>query len=102
MRDPEVPPLADGKIALTCFDGGWCTLQNANCARARRAAEAAGDSVIFRRVDTVDHEARERWRQDYGIYLDTKQIGTGPPLSQEKVQRRIETKQRPWWSLRKC
>jgi hypothetical protein len=92
------PELADGDgVTVTCFDGGWCTLQNANCERARRAAAAEG--ARFESIDTSDPAAAALWGQDYGIWVDHRAIGTGPPLSEDAVRRRVRARQRgPWWT----
>jgi N-acetylglutamate synthase-like GNAT family acetyltransferase len=101
MAPGRAPWKEDGHVTVTCFNGGWCTLQNANCVRARRAAETHSGGVVFREIDTSDPEVARRVRQDYAVFVDDKQIGTGPPLREEKVLRVIEKKRgRNWWSRR--
>ena len=91
------PELEEGKVTVTCYDGGWCTLQNANCVHAHKAADATG--AAFHEIDTADPEAAKIWGQDYGIWIDDKQVFAGPPLSEDKVRRKIEMRQRgPWWA----
>jgi len=62
---PVSPPLEPEKVTVTCLDSGGRTPQNANCERARRAAQAAGEAAAFRRVDTIAPEAAEPWTQSY-------------------------------------
>lgn len=95
---PVTPTLTPGKVTVTCFDAGWCPLQNGNCERARRVAESAGDDVVFQRIDTIEPEACTRWSQSYGIWVDNHQLMTGPPLSEHKIQRAIDKRRSPpWW-----
>ncbi len=92
MHDPVPPAGEAGRVSVTCFDGGWCTLQSANCARARSAAQASG--APFHEVDTANPAAALRWRQTYGVWVDDEQVGSGPPLSEQKVRRKIERHRR--------
>ena len=80
------------QVVVTCFDSGWCTLQSANCVRARRAADAEGAQSVT--VDTSGPAGARQWGQDYGIYVDEKAVGIGPPLSEDKLRKVIRRRQR--------
>ncbi len=93
---PIQPELDPHGVTVTCFDAGWCSLQNGNCERARRAAAEAG--VASQTVDTIDPSAAERWGQTYGIWLDGERQLTGPPISVERLRKRIDARVRgSWW-----
>lgn len=50
-------------------------------------------------VDTTDPETAKAWGQDDGIWIDATRVGTGPALTEAKVRRKIEMRQRgPWWA----
>lgn len=98
VREPRKPNLAADGVAVTCFESGWCTLQNATCARARRVAAELGDDVVFTSIDTSDPETALLWRQSDDIYVDHEVITTGPPPSEAKIRRVIlRHRDGPWW-----
>jgi len=78
-----------GKVTVTSFVNGWCSVQNLACERAKRAAASFGDSVVFNEIHTLDKETFSRWCISDALYIDNKQINTGPPPSLEKLTREI-------------
>jgi len=80
------PQLVDGKVAVTCFRSGWCPAQNAVYERARRAAGKLGDPVLFTRIDTFDRDAASEWGVSDSLFIDGRQIRTGPPPSYQKIE----------------
>jgi hypothetical protein len=52
----------------------------------RAAAEYRG-RIDYTEVDTSDTEAFAEWGISDAIYIDDKQINTGPPPSYEKLRR---------------
>jgi GNAT superfamily N-acetyltransferase len=85
-RRPE--PVA-GKVAVTACLSGWCPAQNLAFERARRAAEAYGERVEVRLVDTSDRAALEAWGQSDALWVDGRQVRTGPPPPQDRLVRLI-------------
>jgi GNAT superfamily N-acetyltransferase len=86
-RRPEPIP---GKVAVTACLSGWCPAQNLAFERARRAAEAQGlQRVEVRLVDTSERATLEAWGQSDALFIDGRQVRTGPPPSQEKLARLI-------------
>jgi GNAT superfamily N-acetyltransferase len=83
-RRPEPVP---GKVAVTACLSGWCPAQNLAFERARRAAAAHGDQVVVRRVDTSDRATLEAWGRCDALFVDGKEVRTGPPPSQERLAR---------------
>jgi GNAT superfamily N-acetyltransferase len=78
-----------GKVTVTSFVNGWCPAQNLACERARRAAALFGDNVIFNEIHTLDKEVFSEWCISDALYIDNKQINTGPPPTLEKLTRAI-------------
>lgn len=86
-RRPEPVP---GKVAVTGCLSGWCPAQNLVWERARRAAMPHGEKVAATLVDTSDRATMEAWGQSDALFIDGRQVRTGPPPSQEKLARLIE------------
>jgi hypothetical protein len=56
---------------------------------AKRAAAEFEDKVVFREVDTFDRKAFLEWGISDALFIDGKEIRTGPPPSYEKVKNAI-------------
>lgn len=83
------PSPIPGKVAITACLGGWCPAQNLALERARRAAAPHGDRVALQVVDTWEREAMEAWGQCDALFVDGKQVRTGPPPSQARLDRLV-------------
>jgi len=89
-----LPPNAPNKATVTAFVNGWCPAMNMVSERARRACAACGDEVAFRMISTLDDDIRDTWGITDGLFIDDKQIRTGPPLSYNKLLRMIRRRVR--------
>lgn len=78
-----------GKVSVTAFLNGWCPAQNIVYERAKRAASEFRDKVIFRGVDTSDRENFLEWGIADALFIDDRQVRTGPPPSYEKIKKII-------------
>jgi GNAT superfamily N-acetyltransferase len=85
-RRPEVVP---GQVTVVSFVNGWCMAMNLVHERARRAAAELGERVVFQEVDTFDRDAFMEWGIADGLFIDGKQVRTGPPPSYEKIRKLI-------------
>jgi len=74
---------------VTCFRHGWCPAQNIVFERAKRAAQEFGDEVAFREIDTLNREVFLEWGIADALFIDNKQVRTGPPPSFEKIKKKI-------------
>jgi thiol-disulfide isomerase/thioredoxin len=92
IRPKKKPVKEEGKVTVTAFKNGWCPAQNMVFERAKRAASEFGDKVIFREVDTFDRNTLLEWGIPDSIFVDDKQITKGPPLSYEKIKKKIAKK----------
>ena len=54
-----------------------------------QAAAEFGENVEFRAIDTTDREVFLEWGIYDGLYVNDKQIRTGPPPSYEKIKKKI-------------
>jgi GNAT superfamily N-acetyltransferase len=89
IRRKKKPARAPGKIAVTSFVNGWCTAQNLVHERARRAAAELGDPVVYEAVDTTDRETLLEWGISDGLFVNGREIRTGPPPSYDKIKKTI-------------
>ena len=94
MKQTGKPPLVQGKVTVTAFCNGWCNAQNMVFERAKRAAtdpQFAG-KVAFREISTLDHEEFCRWGISDALFVNNKEVRTGPPPSYDKLHKLIEKK----------
>ncbi len=90
IRPARKPETEKDKVTVTAFINGWCPAQNLVYERAKRAAEKAGEKVIFRRINTSDRKVFLDWGIMDALYVDKKAINTGPPPSYNKLLKIIE------------
>ncbi len=90
-RKPQTTP---GKVTVTAFVNGWCMGQNLAYERAKRAAAELGDRVLFREIDTFERDVLTEWGHADALFIDRKQVRTGPPPSYEKIRRLISKRVR--------
>lgn len=88
-RQRKKPELNPGKVTVTSFVNGWCMAQNITHERARRAAAEFGDRVIFQEFNTFDRDVLQEWGIVDALFIDGKQVNTGPPPSYEKIMKKI-------------
>jgi GNAT superfamily N-acetyltransferase len=81
--------LEPGRVNVTCFVNGWCTSGNVTAERARRVAGEFGEKVAFREIDTSEHATVAEWGLSDALFVDGKQVMTGPPISPERVRKLI-------------
>ncbi len=84
------PEVGSERVRVTCFKNGWCPAQNIVYERAKRASEEYGRNVEFVGIDTNNREALLEYGIVDALFIDDKQIRTGPPPSYEKVKKLIE------------
>lgn len=89
IRQQKIVPHISGKVTVTAFINGWCPAQNMVFERAKRACAEFGDKVLFEKIDTADRQVFLEWGIDDGIFIDGKRLSFGPPLSYEKIIKKI-------------
>ena len=89
VRQKKKPELIPGKVTVTALLNGWCPAQSLVYERARRAAAELGDRVVFQPVDTFNRETFLEWGISDALFIDGKQVNTGPPPSYEKIKNAI-------------
>ncbi|OGO24582.1 MAG: hypothetical protein A2Z28_07230 [Chloroflexi bacterium RBG_16_51_9] len=92
VRQNKKPQLTPGKVTVTALLNGWCPAQSLVYERARRAATELGDKVVFHPIDTLDRANFLEWGISDALFIDDKQVNTGPPPSYEKIKNAIASK----------
>lgn len=89
IKEKKKPETIPGKVVVTAFLSGWCPAGNMVFERAQRAASEFGDKVVFRKIDTLDRNVFLEWGIADALFIDDKQVVTGPPPSYEKIKKLI-------------
>jgi len=88
---PKKKPLPEaGKVVVTGFLNGWCPAMNLVFERGRRAAAELGPKVEFRTIRTCERETFLEWGIADSLFVDNKEIRSGPPPKYEKIRKKIE------------
>ncbi len=86
----KTPGKSRDTVLVETFINGWCPAQNIVFERARKAAEAIGEKVEFVIHETSNREEFEEWGIMDALYINGKEINTGPPPSYEKIYKLID------------
>jgi len=89
IKPRKTPETTPGKVTVTALLHGWCPSMNMTTERARRAAEELGDRVDFQTVDAFNRDVILEWGTSDALFIDHKQVRTGPPLSYKKIRKKI-------------
>jgi len=91
VRQKARPSLEPNKVAVTAFCNGWCPAQNVVLERTKRAVSdpKIADKVVFREVKTFDRDEFLRWGISDALFINHKQVRTGPPPSYDKIRQLI-------------
>lgn len=92
VRPKKKPQGEPGKVIVTVFHNGCCPVQGLALERARRAAGELGDKVTFRSIDTFNRDEFLKWGIADGLFIDEKEVRTGPPPSFKKIRKKIARK----------
>jgi GNAT superfamily N-acetyltransferase len=91
VRQKEQPPLELNKVTVTAFCNGWCPAQNLVLERAKRAASDPQftSKVVFCEFNTFNRDEFLRWGISDALFINRKQVRTGPPPSYDKIRKLI-------------
>ncbi len=92
IRQKKKPSKTEGVVTVHAFKNGWCSASNLAFERAKRASLAFGEKVVFTEYDTTDQKVFSEWGIMDALYVDTKEVPTGPPPSYDKIYNIIEKK----------
>jgi len=89
IREKKKPEKIPGQVTVTAFLNGWCPAQNMVFERAKRAAAELGDKVVFKEINTFNRDVFLEWGLVDALFIDNKQVRTGPPPSYKKIRKLI-------------
>ncbi len=92
-QKPDVV-LEPSKVTVTAYCSGWCPAQNLAFERVRRAvAEPEFEGkIVLREFDTGDPSGSSPFPMSDALFINDKQIRTGPPPSYERIRTLIRRK----------
>ena len=90
IKKRKITKKLPGKVTVTSFINGWCPAQNIVHERAKRASASFGDKVVFEEINTFEKEIMMKWGISDALFIDEKEVRTGPPPSYEKIRQKIE------------
>lgn len=94
VRRKKTPQPIPGQVTVTAFLNGWCPAMNIVFERAKRACAELGNKAVFNKIDTFDHKVFEEWGMADALFIDGKEVRTGPPPSYDKIKKLIAKKVR--------
>jgi len=91
IRQARTPSVVTNKVTITAFHSGWCPAQSLAVERARRVAQESElrDKVALQEIDTFDPAVFREWGIADALFVDNKQVRTGPPPSYEKIRKLV-------------
>jgi len=89
-KSVKKPAKGEGKVNVTLFRTGWCQSMNITCERAKRASLDFPGKINLQEFYTSDQEVLKEWGITDALFLDDKEVMTGPPLSYDKIRKKIE------------
>lgn len=94
IKQRKKPDLIPGKVSVSLFQTGWCPAQNMVYERTKRAISGYEDYIQLNEFKTIDKDIQREWGISDAIFVDKKEIRTGPPTPYHKIRRLIERKVR--------
>lgn len=89
IRPKKKPQPEPGKVVVTGLLNGWCPAMSLVHERARRAAAELGPQVEFREIRTWDRDAFLEWGRSDALFIDGREVRSGPPPKYEKIKKKI-------------
>ena len=86
-----------GRAAVPSLRNVWCPAQNLVYERAKRAAATFDERVVFEAFDTSDRATFLEWGIWDSLFIDGKEVRTGPPPSYEKLKGVIGNRLKKLW-----
>ncbi|WP_243348714.1 GNAT family N-acetyltransferase [Parabacteroides sp. FAFU027] len=89
IRPQKLPAKGSGKVNVTLFRNGWCPVMTLAYERVKRASEEFPGKIEIVEYDTTNREIVNEWGISDALYIDGKEVRTGPPPSFEKIRRKV-------------
>ena len=96
MKQKKRPDPGTGKVNVTIFRNGWCPAQNITNERARRASVEFGEKIDIQEYETTNRDIVKEWGIFDSLFIEGKEVKTGPPQSYKKIRKKIEKRVRQY------
>jgi GNAT superfamily N-acetyltransferase len=90
IRPKKLPEKGKEKVNITIFRNGWCPAMNLVYERAKRASKEFEGKIELKEYETIDRSIIREWGITDGLFIDGKEVSTGPPPPYEKIRKKIE------------
>jgi N-acetylglutamate synthase-like GNAT family acetyltransferase len=90
IKPLKKPLKGDNKVNIALFRSGWCQSMNITCERAKRASLDFPGKINLQEYDTLDKEVAKEWGINDALFIDSKEVPIGPPISFDKIRKKIE------------
>jgi N-acetylglutamate synthase-like GNAT family acetyltransferase len=94
LRPKKLPGKGKEKVNVTVFRNGWCPVGSIAYERVMRASREFEGKVEVTEFHTINREIVDEWGIVEGIYIDGRELRTGPPPSYIKIMKKIEKRVR--------
>jgi hypothetical protein len=92
IKPIKKPEKGGEKVNVTIFRNGWCPAQNLVFERAKRASAEFKNSIQLTEYDTINPEIFKEWGISDSLFIDGKQVRTGPPPTYEYIKKKISVR----------
>jgi predicted N-acetyltransferase YhbS len=90
MKKRPLPRQDPGKVNVTVFTNGWCPAQNMVYDRVKKAVMEFREKIDFNVYRTSHLDIMRYWGIADALFINGKEIWTGPPPSYRKIFKIIE------------
>jgi N-acetylglutamate synthase-like GNAT family acetyltransferase len=90
MKPRKLPGKGGSKVNVTLFRNGWCPNFNIAAERTIRASREFPGKVNLQEFNGMDKDIVNDWGIREAIYIDGKELWTGPAPSVESIKKKIK------------
>ena len=94
IKQKKKPESVPEKVSVSIFLNGWCPAQNMVYERTKRAMADYKNCIELKEYKTDNKEIQREWGLTDAVFIDNKQVRSGPPTSYKKIRRLIEKRVR--------
>jgi N-acetylglutamate synthase-like GNAT family acetyltransferase len=96
----KMPEKGKDKVNVTVFRNGWCPVGTIAYERVLRASREFEGKVEITEFQTINREIVDEWGIVDGLFIDGREVRTGPPPSYMKIKRKVEKRVKKLKSLK--
>jgi N-acetylglutamate synthase-like GNAT family acetyltransferase len=101
IKPTKLPGKGKDKVNVTIFRNGWCPVINLAYERLLRASREFEEEVEITDFQTINRNIVDEWGIFDGIYINGKELRTGPPPTYMKIRKKLKNNVRKLNRLKK-